>query len=271
MDQLDATARGAYDGQSEAALETADFEGIPEVLLAFFGAPYALGRGFVETLAAVGGNPAIDRAIQNPPESDEQLLDPFRYIDNDMPIPVAEPSLRPGEERIDGEGNFGALALFMMLAQRLDERQALQAVDGWGGDAYVDFERDGRPCTRVALRGDTQADTDEMAGALAAWVASMPEGSASSSAGNGQVDFEACDPGVEFTMGEPRMLRAQSYLIARAQLALAFIEMGITARESKCVTDGLIARFGPEWLLSEVEPSRTEERAMAEVATACRR
>jgi hypothetical protein len=243
---------------------------VPEVLLALFGGPYTFGRGFVETLAAVGGTPAIDRALQNPPASDEHLLDPFRYLARDLPVPVAEPALKRGEKRLDGADTFGALTLFLMLAQRVDQREALRAVDGWGGDAYVDFERKGRVCTRVALRVDTPTDTDELARTLAIWVRSMPAGAASTSAAGGRVELEACDPGTDFKIGEPRMLEVESYPITRSAMAVDFIGQGMSSDRSRCVAGGLIDQFELELLASDREPTTAQKRTMAQVADSCR-
>ena len=57
--------------------------------------------------------------------------------------------------------------------------QALTAVDGWGGDSYVAYERDGVSCLKANYRGDTPEDLVQMKTALEAWVRKLPEGSAS--------------------------------------------------------------------------------------------
>ncbi len=271
VDQLAPDARAAHDAGQEAASDGADLTGIPEVLLVLFGSPYELGRGLVETLAAVGGHPAVDRALATPPASDEQLLDPYRYLARDTPVAVAEPALHKGEKRLEGNDAFGSLTLFLMLAQRLDVRQALRAVDGWAGDNYVNFERDGRVCTRVALRGDQAAETDELAGALDAWVGTMPPGAASAARRGDGVEFEACDQGAGFKMGEPRFRQAMSYPTARNVVALGFIRQGLPSELGRCMAGGLLEEMEPDVLLSDGALTAAQKRTIEQVAVTCRR
>ena len=99
---LSPEALAAYEVAYAAAGQDIDLHGIPEILLVEQGAPYQLGQQLVEALAALGGNPAVDRALQDPPASDEHLLDPFRYVDRDMPLTVARPNLGKGEQPFEG-------------------------------------------------------------------------------------------------------------------------------------------------------------------------
>ena len=64
----------------------------------------------------------------------------------------------------------------MVLSERLPPEQALTAVDGWGGDAYAAYERDGVSCVTINYRGDTPEDLAQMQTALQAWVAKRPQG-----------------------------------------------------------------------------------------------
>ena len=269
---LSPEALAAYEVAYAAAGKDIDLEGIPEILLVEQGAPYQLGQQLVEALAALGGNPAVDRALQNPPVSDEHLLDPFRYVDRDMPLTVAPPKLGQGEQPFEGfseSGEFGSISLFLMLAQRLDVRQALRAADGWGGDAGVDFLRDGRACTRVSFQGDTAADTDEIAQALAAWAQSMPPDAATSTSAGGLAGFEACDPGPKATIGEPRFQEAIDHASSRTLMAASFLREGIVAQEARCLGGGLLEVFDPELLLSGGQPGAAQQQKMAEITASC--
>ncbi|HLF41117.1 MAG TPA: hypothetical protein VI854_06535, partial [Acidimicrobiia bacterium] len=272
VDQLDPATKAAYDAEGDTA-EAPDLAGIPEVLLAFFGAPYEFGYGFVEALTALGGNPSIDRALQNPPVSDEQVFDPFRYLARDVPLPVQAPVLRRGESKTgvdDGiPDDFGALTLFLMLSQRVDHREALRAVDGWGGDSYIGFERDGRRCVRLAVKGDTPADTDELTGTLDAWARSMPEGTASVKAHGGQAELTTCDPGPEFKLGAPQLGEAMSYPLLRTGAAIGLVGSGISWEESRCVAGGLSQRFTPDEFSMEGARGRAVKRAVQELVASC--
>ena len=72
---------------------------------------------------------------------------------------------------------------------------SLDAVDGWGGDNYVAFERDDVSCVRANYRGDSKRDLAEMNTALGKWVDAGPAGSASVRLDGNQLLFESCDPG----------------------------------------------------------------------------
>jgi hypothetical protein len=61
--------------QTKGADET--YAGVPDVLVAVFAAPYQLGFAFLDLVMAVDGPGARDDALEQPPTSEEQLLDPW--------------------------------------------------------------------------------------------------------------------------------------------------------------------------------------------------
>lgn len=268
VDGLSPADAGRYEAELAAEGEGADLSGVPAVFLTVMGAPYTFGNGLVEALAATGGNPAVDRALQSPPTSDEQLLDPFRYLAGDAPQDVEQPALKPGEKRTD-ESTFGSLALYFMLAQRIDFQQAFRAADGWGGDAEVDFVRDGRACTRVAFRGDGPDDTEEIAAALDAWARSMPPGTASATRAAGQVLFESCDPGAGFKMGAPRLDEAQSLPLIRAGMAIGLIDGGIVPAQARCMAGKIIDQLDDATLRSDTKLQSSVKRRLPRAQAAC--
>jgi hypothetical protein len=153
-------------------------EGVPPIIRAFFESPYVLGEGLMETLLLDGGPSRINQAFVDPPTSEEHLLDPFTYLDGDDPIEVSKPALGSGVRARWIRATWGAITWYLLLAERLDPRTALRAVDGWGGDSYVIYRSQGRFCVRAAFQGDDLAETAEMERALTAWVDTMPQTSA---------------------------------------------------------------------------------------------
>jgi hypothetical protein len=151
--------------------------GVPPVIRAFFESPYVLGEGLMGALLLDGGPDRIDQAFEEPPTSEEQLLDPFTYLDGDEPIDVPKPALEAGETEVDAD-DLGAITWYLLLAERLDPSTALLAVAGWGGDAYVIYRSQDRFCVRAAFQGDDLEETSQMERALTAWVATMPKPSA---------------------------------------------------------------------------------------------
>jgi hypothetical protein len=187
FDRYADTAEQAYD-EARAELDT-----VPDVLVASQAAPYALGAPLVELIAAEGGNHAVDEAFDDPPATTEHMVDPRSYFDGDSMRDITAPDPPAGADRIGEEGNLGALALFLVLSERIDPLVALSASDGWGGDAYVVYDDAGRTCIDLAVGGDTSGDQDEIRQALEAWAAAGPAGSASVRADAG-VRLSACEP-----------------------------------------------------------------------------
>src|SRR5205814_9830532 len=131
------------------------------------------------------------------PATDEHLLDPPKVASDEAALHVDEPSLPDGVSKDDqvDDGDFGELTLLIVLAERIDPFVALQAADGWGGDAYVAYQQSGKTCMRMNVQGDTATDDDELHSAFDQWVAAMPAGAASVSVQNGILQLQACDPG----------------------------------------------------------------------------
>ncbi|MGH2720730.1 MAG: hypothetical protein ACRDJO_03885, partial [Actinomycetota bacterium] len=137
-----------YDEGYEAA--SASLDQVPEAIRTLFGAPYPLGEWFVEVIMTDGGQRALDRAFRSPPDSELALLDPVSWLSRETVQRVEAPGLERGERETE-RGDLGALTLYTMLAARIDPADALLAVDGWDGDAYVAFEEDGDTCVRFSV------------------------------------------------------------------------------------------------------------------------
>ena len=239
----------------DEGLDDLEAEGIPVALQALFAAPYPLGQGLVALLDVEDD---IDDAFTDPPTTEEHLLDPFGYREGDPPTAVDAPD-SDGAEVLD-EGDFGAVSILFVLAERIDLLQALDAALGWGGDAYVAFERDGATCLRYAVVGDETADTDQLAAAFEAWVAAAPAGSASTAREGDLVRFESCDPGDGSTAGNGAALDALTLAAARTQIAVAEMQTGASATQAACFGDAVIRVVTPEELVSASVPDDLQQR-----------
>ncbi len=187
--------RDEYDTEYAAALESskAATGDVPAFVNAGFGVPYLLGQPLAVMLANRGGNDAVDRAFDDPPDTEEHLFDPASYLDEE------------GSEEVDldlddtfdvfDDGAFGSPSWYLLLAERIDPKVAFEAALGWDGDAYAAYERQGRTCVRAAFTGDRTADEEAMTAALAEWSAAMPGGQARALTIDGHPGLEACDPG----------------------------------------------------------------------------
>jgi len=208
-------AIGQASGEAEEQLGA-----IPGVLVAMQGAPYALGPSLVELIAAEGGNDAVDDAFEDPPASTEHMVDPRSYFAGDSADEVAAPVVPTGGDQIGEPDRLGALSLFLLLSARIDPLVALSAADGWGGDAYVVYDRGGTACMDLAVHGDSARDGEELLHAFEAWVAASPPGASEVRAAGDLALVTACDPG---DRGDPSGVAVDALTLptTRAQVMLA--------------------------------------------------
>ena len=206
----DERAAVAAEEQKSSSTYQHDVADVPQVLQTLMGAPYALGEAMLTVATAVNGDDEVNVLFRHPPTSDEQLIDPWSLIgERDEPLQAEAVKLAPGEHRFDS-GTFGELSWYLVLSERLPLLEALDASDGWGGDAYTGFRRDGDTCIRVRYRADTPDDLTEMGSALDDWVAAGPSSAASVKRVGGGLIFESCDRGSATDPGTPMCPNAPS-------------------------------------------------------------
>lgn len=216
---------------------------VPKVVVTMITSPYTLGEAMVQSAAANGGNAAVDELFRDPPTHDSVLLDPLAGLDtSDNPSEVAIPDLQSGEKKFEA-GEFGALSLYFMLAERMPVLDALTAIDGWNGDSFVAFDRGGTTCVRSAVRGDTGKATDRLLGALRTWAAGSPGSSAQAQRDGALVRFESCDPGTKAGAGRDASLQALQTLSIRSQLGTEFVKAGLPTTAARCAADRTVHAF----------------------------
>lgn len=273
-EQLSRRERQALDDERFADATDVEIpDEVPGALVALASAPYQLGDSFVATVFEKRGVAGIDTALRTPPKTEEQLLDPFVYLDGQAPQAVDLPSLDPGDELIE-EGDFGSLTWYLLLAEQLDPRSALRAIDGWGGDAYRTFDRQGRACVRAAFRGDTPSDTDEMEAVLGEWTATVPANDASVSRQGDDVVLESCDPGAD---AEPSRgggaEQALVYPLSRTGIITLALAGGVDEETARCFGDGFVFAYSLDELLA-IDEVLADPVVLAEelerVAAGCR-
>ena len=186
----------------------------------------------------------MDNLFRSPPSTEEQQLDPWTLVaDHQGYLSVPKPELGDGDEGID-DGTFGALGLFLVLSERLPAEQALTAADGWGGDSYAAFERDGVSCVRIHYRGDTPDDLVEMKTAMETWIAKLPKGPARVSRDGTTVNFESCDPGANAPkVAAGKSMDALAFALSRTYLSVSLVESGLDVPTGRCAADRLVREF----------------------------
>jgi hypothetical protein len=248
------------DGE-EAAEETES--ALPDVLGAIYEAPYILGPDLVESLAAHGGTRAIDRALRNPPATDEGVFNPLTAVTEHRVKRVASPKLRKGERRAGEPDDFGAFSLYLLLASRLDTLTALEAADGWAGDAETRFTRGGKRCLRVDFAGHQRTDTARIARALREATAALPRGSTEVEDRLDRVELTVCDPGGNALEPQAFAERALRQLALRNTAVASSLGAGVDVEAVSCFADRVVhdelwQRAGE----SEEEPSEEEANAL---------
>ena len=248
IESLSVDDKAQYEQAHNADIDSAltELAAVPVALQALQLAPYTLGPDLVELFQALDQTAGVNNAIDTPPTTDEQLLEPPKYLAREAAADVEEPALPDGvskDDVVDG-GDFGSLTWLLVLAERIDPIQALDAVDGWGGDAYVAYSQNGTTCVRLAWRGDTDADDQQMHDALAQWTAAMPAGAASVSAEGDVLQLQACDPGADQATLNNRALDVLQLPATRTALALSAVQDGSLSVDKAfefgdCVVRGL--------------------------------
>ncbi len=239
----------AADQQGADAEESLD--DIAPALLQMFEAPYALGEPMTTLIVAEKGVKELDRLFRRPPESDEGMFNVFTLLDGDKPQRVAAPKLGAGEEQTD-EGDFGSITWYITLANFVDQRTALRAVDGWGGDSYVGYKKGGKSCIRIAFEGDAARDNVEMSGALNQWKEAFPPGGVRVTTTTDRVELDACEPA---DVPAPQVGADQSLSLPAARLSLvaSVLAQGAPRATAECFVSEFLDQIDLAKLTSDTE------------------
>jgi hypothetical protein len=242
----------------------AEAKGIPEVLKTMMQAPYDLGTALLAVAVEQGGQRAVDDLFRSPPSTEEQQLDPWTLIaDHQGFLTVPAPELGKDEKEFGDGGAFGALGWLMVLAQRLPPKQALEAADGWGGDSYASYERDGVSCVRINYRGDTPQDLTQMQSALQAWTAKLPKAPVKLKRQDQTLAFQSCDPGKNAArVAGGKSSDALAFALTRTYLSLALVKQGAPVPVARCAAGRLVGEFSLAQLTAaepKVDPRRVQQ------------
>jgi hypothetical protein len=268
---LNARQRKALDAgqKDEFSQASKRLNRVPKVITTMLTSPYTLGRALVEAAAADGDNAAVDKLFRDPPKEETSLLDPLQALAGEIrAVKVAKPKLEDGEKKFDS-GEFGVLTLYFMLAERLPLLDALAAADGWGGDAYVAFERGGASCARLAYVGKRPQDTTRMLSAMQHWIAAAPGSPAKVSRDGERLRFESCDPGKAADVGKDASADAVGLLTTRTYVGLAVLQKGASDEFAHCVAVRMVRAF-PYSVLVDPNAGPAVKARVQRIAADCR-
>ncbi len=154
-------------------------------------------------------------------------------------VPV--PALESGEKEFES-GELGTLTWYFMLAAHLPLTQALLAADGWGGDAYVGYDRGDTTCARLSFTGRSSVDTALMETALRQWAAAAPGEQTVTSEGK-IVDVASCDPGTGVSGAADTSSDAMTLLSVRNSLTGALIQGRLRVAAAHCTANRLVGTY----------------------------
>jgi hypothetical protein len=268
LDTLSDADQQTYASQNNSdvkqAQEQSDAANVPESMQVLLEAPYAFGDSMLQVVIAAGKEQALDGLFRKPPENDLAYLQPTTLVDSSKFTKVAAPAVDgKGEKQVGKPDTFGAFALYLVLAQQMPVADALRAADGWGGDAMVDYRKDGLSCVRTAFVGRTTDDTDQIGTGLRTWAAAQPAGSATVEDKDGKVLLSACDVD---TARNPVQHDANEALVLAANrdgVLGTFMEQGAPRDTALCAADGVVrdAAFQPLLQQSAADPTAQPDAA----------
>jgi hypothetical protein len=151
---------------------TTVFDKAPKYLQDSLYFPYSQGVPFVVALGILNGYGQVNKALQDPPVSSEQILHPEKYMNTprDLPKPVA---LTPLTDTLGAGWTMptnGTLGEFdfqeMFQLNGLSKTQADTAAAGWGGAVYNYYENGDKKLDVFNTVWDTKKDADEFETAI---------------------------------------------------------------------------------------------------------
>lgn len=162
-----------------AADQLAVLDEVPSYVVESFVFPYVAGERFVASLIEDDGYAAVDAALDDPPTTTLEILDPEAYLEG---VEVAD--VEPGAPPADGEevfaSSFGAFDLLALFgAAETPEAQAGSATwPSWRGGALHAWEVDETLVVAAAWRFAEDDPAATACEAVAAWyrdVATLDE------------------------------------------------------------------------------------------------
>ena len=127
--------------------------------------PYRAGAAFVGAVLASGGYELLAKVFASPPVSAAQILHPERYARGELPVPIPPPAPPPGYQA--GERYvLGELLTRSQLLRCNADSKAVEAAEGWRGDAVVTLRNGQETLTAQQWQMASEQDAAQLASAL---------------------------------------------------------------------------------------------------------
>lgn len=238
--------------------------------------PYAIGQpyvGFVQATANGGSDTSrLDAVMRDLPRDTAAIFDPADAAG--ARVVVNPPSLRGDTFTVD---QVGAFSLFVMLSDRIDASSAMDAVDGWRGDAFRAVEtRSGSTtsgsttvvCVAATFAMASRNDATQLNDAFSQWAAAMPDPGAithrvigTNNVAGDRVSLKTCDPGPTDTARVPIGKSADALALPSNRLDLAelLVSQGSPRTKALCAADTTVRNLASPELTGPVSDARRTE------------
>ncbi|MBA2608676.1 MAG: hypothetical protein H0U92_07045 [Actinobacteria bacterium] len=270
VEQLNEADSAAYEKSFEESNDDHGEVDVAPILEQLFGAPYVLGEPMTTLYEQVKSTKDLNALFRKPVPSDEGLLNIFSLLAGEKPQKVRAPKVVAGEKRTDAPTPFSALAWYLTLAAHVDERVALRAVDGWGGDSSIGYKKDGRDCIRAVFVGDSPNDVTEMRGALDQWKTAFSAERVSVTGDATRVEVSACEAD---DIPAPRAGSENSLIVpvSRLQFLQGAFAAGAPLDTVQCLSREFLNYVTVDALLDANEDAKLFTRQAGSMAQACAR
>lgn len=147
-------------------IDTSVLDSVPGWMRADLTFPYDQGLTFVASQVDIGGIAGVDTAYLAPPVTTEQILDPSKYVGNELPVELPPLTVEVTGWDLYDEGSWGEWGLRMLFFDTLSPGMLTQTASGWGNDFYRVFSSGDDVATVIHYIGDTEQDAEEVANAF---------------------------------------------------------------------------------------------------------
>jgi hypothetical protein len=127
--------------------------------------PYRAGAAFLGALLSTGGYELVAQAFASPPRSTAQIMHPERYAKGEQPVAVPPPP-PPNGYQLVSHSVLGELMTRSLLLRCNPRDRAIQAADGWRGDALATLSAGDNQIVAQQWLTDSETDAHELAAAL---------------------------------------------------------------------------------------------------------
>lgn len=134
-------------------------------------APGIYGWEFVRALYEASGWDGVNEAYRSKPISTEQIMHPEKYLKGEGVVPIEIERIEDWD--LKRSDRFGEHFILMMLARHIPIETAKHSAEGWAGDRFTYYKKDGEYLFQWKIVWDSLKDRDEFLSAFRKLISSI--------------------------------------------------------------------------------------------------